>query len=65
MLARCYIDILSLEKHSEAAQRLIKWKHPAEGVSHPCIPSVKSMWKLIINSPQIQLEILRKSVTMR
>ncbi|KGB77341.2 hypothetical protein CNBG_3179 [Cryptococcus deuterogattii R265] len=35
MLARCYIDILSLEKHSEAAQRLIKWKQPAEGSSGP------------------------------
>ncbi|OXC65372.1 DNA ligase 4 [Cryptococcus neoformans] len=35
MLARCYIDILSLEKHSEAAQRLIKWKQPAGDSSNP------------------------------
>lgn len=40
MLARCYIDILSLEKHSEAAQRLIKWKQPAGNVSRSCVPSV-------------------------
>lgn len=65
MLARCYIDILSLEKHSEAAQRLIKWKQPAEGVSHSCVSSLKTMWKLTISSPQIQPEILPKSVTMR
>lgn len=40
MLARCYIDILSLEKHSEAAQRLIKWKQPAGDVSRSCVPAV-------------------------
>ncbi|KIR37254.1 hypothetical protein I307_00236 [Cryptococcus deuterogattii 99/473] len=65
MLARCYIDILSLEKHSEAAQRLIKWKQPAEGVSHSCIRSLKSMWKLTISSPQVQPEILRNSARSR
>jgi DNA ligase-4 len=40
MLAKCYIEVLGLDKHSEAAQRLTKWKQPTEGqVSHlpsPC-----------------------------
>lgn len=31
MLAKCYIEVLGLDKHSDAAQRLIKWKQPIEG----------------------------------
>ncbi|KAL7418712.1 DNA ligase (ATP) [Cryptotrichosporon argae] len=31
MLAKCYIEVLGLDKHSEAAQRLIKWKQPVDG----------------------------------
>lgn len=31
MLAKCYIEVLGLDRHSEAAQRLIKWKQPVEG----------------------------------
>lgn len=31
MLAKCYIEVLGLDKHSEAAQRLIKWKQPIDG----------------------------------
>lgn len=31
LMARCYIEVLGLDKHSEAAQRLIKWKQPVEG----------------------------------
>ncbi|KAK8845565.1 hypothetical protein IAR55_006280 [Kwoniella newhampshirensis] len=31
MLAKCYIEVLGLDKHSEAAQRMIKWKQPVDG----------------------------------
>lgn len=31
MLAKCYIEVLGLDKHSEAATRLIKWKQPVDG----------------------------------
>lgn len=31
MLAKCYIEVLGLDRHSEAAQRLIKWKQPVDG----------------------------------
>ncbi len=31
MLAKCYIEVLGLDKHSEAAQHLIKWKQPVDG----------------------------------
>lgn len=31
MLAKCYIEVLGLDRHSDAAQRLIKWKQPVEG----------------------------------
>lgn len=31
MLAKCYIEVLGLDKHSDAAQRLIRWKQPVEG----------------------------------
>ena len=31
MLAKCYIEVLGLDKHSDAAQRLIKWKQPIDG----------------------------------
>lgn len=31
MLAKCYIEVLGLDRHSESAQRLIKWKQPVEG----------------------------------
>ncbi|KLT43549.1 ATP-dependent DNA ligase [Cutaneotrichosporon oleaginosum] len=31
MLAKCYIEVLGIDKHSESAQRLIKWKQPVEG----------------------------------
>lgn len=27
-IARVYIEVLGLDKHSEAAQRLLKWKQP-------------------------------------
>ena len=33
MLAKCYIEVLGLDKHSDAAQRLIKWKQPIDGQS--------------------------------
>jgi len=32
MLAKCYIEVLGLDKQSEAAQRLIKWKQPVDGL---------------------------------
>jgi hypothetical protein len=36
MLAKCYIEVLGLDRHSDAAQRLIKWKQPVDGqVSQP------------------------------
>lgn len=31
MLAKCYIEVLGIDKQSESAQRLIKWKQPIEG----------------------------------
>ncbi|WVW81787.1 hypothetical protein I302_103784 [Kwoniella bestiolae CBS 10118] len=31
MLAKCYIEVLGLDRHSEAAMRLIKWKQPVDG----------------------------------
>lgn len=31
MLAKCYIEVLGIDKHGESAQRLIKWKQPVEG----------------------------------
>lgn len=31
MLAKCYIEVLGLDKQSDSAQRLIKWKQPVEG----------------------------------
>ena len=31
MLAKCYIEVLGLDRHSEAAQRLVKWKQPVPG----------------------------------
>lgn len=31
MLAKCYIEVLGLDKHSEAATRLVKWKQPVDG----------------------------------
>lgn len=31
MLAKCYIEVLGLDRHSEAAQRLVKWKQPVDG----------------------------------
>ena len=31
MLAKCYIEVLGLDRHSEAANRLIKWKQPVDG----------------------------------
>jgi DNA ligase-4 len=31
LLAKCYIEVLGLDKHSEAAQRLVKWKQPVDG----------------------------------
>jgi DNA ligase-4 len=31
MLAKCYIEVLGLDRHSDAAQRLVKWKQPVEG----------------------------------
>jgi len=31
MLAKCYIEVLGLDKHSDAAQRLVKWKQPIDG----------------------------------
>ncbi|ORX34780.1 ATP dependent DNA ligase domain-domain-containing protein [Kockovaella imperatae] len=31
MLAKCYIEVLGVDKHSETAQRLIKWKQPVDG----------------------------------
>ncbi|WWC66828.1 uncharacterized protein I206_100735 [Kwoniella pini CBS 10737] len=31
MLAKCYIEVLGLDKHSDAALRLIKWKQPVDG----------------------------------
>jgi hypothetical protein len=31
MLAKCYIEVLGLDRHSDAAQRLIKWKQPVDG----------------------------------
>lgn len=31
MLAKSYIEVLGIDKHSESAQRLIKWKQPVEG----------------------------------
>lgn len=30
-MAKCYIEVLGLDKNSDAAQRLIKWKQPVEG----------------------------------
>lgn len=32
LLAKCYIEVLGLERHSEAAQHLIKWKQPVDGL---------------------------------
>ncbi|WRT63833.1 uncharacterized protein IL334_000758 [Kwoniella shivajii] len=31
MLAKCYIEVLGLDRHSDAAMRLIKWKQPIDG----------------------------------
>ena len=31
MLAKCYIEVLGIDKHSEAAHRLVKWKQPVDG----------------------------------
>ncbi|RXK40753.1 hypothetical protein M231_02005 [Tremella mesenterica] len=31
MLAKCYIEVLGLDKHSAAAQKLVKWKQPVDG----------------------------------
>ncbi|WWC85821.1 uncharacterized protein L201_000688 [Kwoniella dendrophila CBS 6074] len=31
MLAKCYIEVLGLDRHSDAAMRLIKWKQPVDG----------------------------------
>lgn len=31
MLAKCYIEVLGLDKHSETAQRLVRWKQPVDG----------------------------------
>ena len=31
MLAKCYIEVLGLDKQSDAAQRLVKWKQPVDG----------------------------------
>jgi hypothetical protein len=31
MLAKCYIEVLGLDRHSATATRLIKWKQPVEG----------------------------------
>ena len=31
MLAKCYIEVLGLDRHSEAATRLVKWKQPVDG----------------------------------
>ncbi|OCF31187.1 DNA ligase 4 [Kwoniella heveanensis BCC8398] len=31
MLAKCYIEVLGLDRHSDAALRLIKWKQPVDG----------------------------------
>jgi hypothetical protein len=39
MLAKCYIEVLGLDKHSEAAQRLIKWKQPIDGQVGPNVTS--------------------------
>lgn len=42
MLAKCYIEVLGLDRHSEAAQRLVKWKQPVPGQASQahtvCIP---------------------------
>jgi hypothetical protein len=34
MLAKCYIEVLGLDRHSDAAMRMIKWKQPGEGESN-------------------------------
>jgi DNA ligase-4 len=31
MLAKCYIEVLGLDRHSDAATRLVKWKQPVDG----------------------------------
>jgi hypothetical protein len=36
MLAKCYIEVLGLDKHSDAAQRLVKWKQPVDGQVRWC-----------------------------
>lgn len=30
-MAKCYIEVLGLDKSSDAAQRLQNWKQPVEG----------------------------------
>lgn len=37
MLAKCYIEVLGLDRHSATATRLIKWKQPVEGEVRICL----------------------------
>ncbi len=59
MLAKCYIEVLGLDKHSDAAQRLVKWKQPVEGqVRFHLVPTLNRR----LNPT---LETLPESATMR
>lgn len=46
MLAKCYIEVLGLDKHSEAAQRLTKWKQPVDGQVGPRTGHIKAVSRI-------------------
>ena len=61
MLAKCYIEVLGLDKHSAAAQKLIKWKQPVDGQ----VSQLTDQYFLLIVSLKGSPVILLECATMK